>query len=385
MLLSAMVLAVVVGAVVFASQMASTPARQAMAVVEVTAGEFTTSNSKNGQAIFSARDMGPGSSTSGRTTIANNGEVAGSFTLSKTGLVDEPGPNGGPLSDLADLVVTDVTRPGAPATVYAGRLAAMPDLAIGTFGPGESHTYDFKVSMPADAPPASSPTDINAYQSSSVQVGYAWTGTAVDPPDNPPPPPPPPDGPPVGPSTSPGGATASPGGATVPPGPAKPSAGATASPTRPGAPPQTATTGGPQPAPHTEASPPPAPAGVAASRAPEAAGEAVAPSDSEVETAKPGAAGRASGRGGPRGRRGGRARPAEPRSLPSPRAEPRRPKSSTLDALKQAAVTVGKHAAFPLVLLLMMVGFFYAQNWLDRRDPKLALAPVDPEPLRRFG
>ena len=37
--------------------------------------------------------------------------------------------------------------------------------------------------------------------------------------------------------------------------------------------------------------------------------------------------------------------------------------------------------AFPLVLILLVVAFLLAQDRIDRKDPKLALAPVDADHL----
>jgi len=52
--------------------------------------------------------------------------------------------------------------------------------------------------------------------------------------------------------------------------------------------------------------------------------------------------------------------------------------------VQRVASAVVKHGAFSFTLLLIILAFFYLQYWLDRRDPKLALAPVDPEPSRSF-
>jgi hypothetical protein len=46
----------------------------------------------------------------------------------------------------------------------------------------------------------------------------------------------------------------------------------------------------------------------------------------------------------------------------------------------QVAEEVAERSAFPAGLTLMMVGFFAVQDRIDRRDPKLALAPVHSEP-----
>lgn len=59
------------------------------------------------------------------------------------------------------------------------------------------------------------------------------------------------------------------------------------------------------------------------------------------------------------------------------------PASTSEDSLVQQigriAAEAVKNAAFPLALILLVGGFLVVQNRIDRRDPKLALAPVDPE------
>ena len=48
-----------------------------------------------------------------------------------------------------------------------------------------------------------------------------------------------------------------------------------------------------------------------------------------------------------------------------------------------AAAEAAKQVAFPLALALVVVAFLMVQNRLDRRDPKLASAPIAPD-VRRF-
>lgn len=50
------------------------------------------------------------------------------------------------------------------------------------------------------------------------------------------------------------------------------------------------------------------------------------------------------------------------------------------EAVREAVVTVAKRAAFPMLLMIAMALFLVFQNRLDRRDPKLALAPVKGAP-----
>ena len=56
-----------------------------------------------------------------------------------------------------------------------------------------------------------------------------------------------------------------------------------------------------------------------------------------------------------------------------------------LQRIAQVAAEVGKRSAFPTGLLLLVVIFLSLQNRIDRRDPKLALAPVHPTPDLPFG
>jgi hypothetical protein len=50
-------------------------------------------------------------------------------------------------------------------------------------------------------------------------------------------------------------------------------------------------------------------------------------------------------------------------------------------AVAEVAGPVAERSAFPLLLLIVMIGFLAIQNAIDRRDPKLALAPVRSEDL----
>jgi hypothetical protein len=70
-----------------------------------------------------------------------------------------------------------------------------------------------------------------------------------------------------------------------------------------------------------------------------------------------------------------------PASVPSaPRAF--RDQPGIIGRIGGAAAEVARQLGFPLALALIVVAFGAIQNYLDRRDPKLALAPVRPEVLR---
>lgn len=52
---------------------------------------------------------------------------------------------------------------------------------------------------------------------------------------------------------------------------------------------------------------------------------------------------------------------------------------AAIEQLAEAAVESAKKLAFPLALTVMVVGFLMVQGRVDRKDPKLALAPVTVE------
>jgi spore coat-associated protein N len=157
--------------------LASAPAPPVEAQVELVSGTLSMSNSRDGAAILTAAGMAPGDSRSGDVTIANTGDLTGTFSLSKSNLGDTPGPFGGALSSALDLVVEDVTNPAAPATVYAGKLAAMAPRPLGDWAPGTARTFRFTLSFPDTS-------GDNAYQSSAVSVRFDWHATADEPPSD---------------------------------------------------------------------------------------------------------------------------------------------------------------------------------------------------------
>lgn len=139
------------------------------------AGNLAQSNSKDGAAVLTASNMVPGApGTNGTVIIKNTGDVAGTFTLSKTSLTDTPGANGGQLSSVLDLKVEDVTKEASPVTVYSGKVGAMGAQSLGKFTAGEARTYKFTVTFPDGGVPSSPTTGDNAYKGSLMSVGYQW-------------------------------------------------------------------------------------------------------------------------------------------------------------------------------------------------------------------
>ena len=141
-----------------------------------TSGTLSQSNSKEGAAILTASGMVPGQSTDGTVTIENTGDVSGSFTLSASGLTDNPGPNGGKLSDVLELRIVETGVGGQ--TIYDGPFASMPKQSLGSWSAGEEHTYRFTVTFPNGGKPPSETTGDNAYQGSSTSITYTWDATS---------------------------------------------------------------------------------------------------------------------------------------------------------------------------------------------------------------
>lgn len=52
-------------------------------------------------------------------------------------------------------------------------------------------------------------------------------------------------------------------------------------------------------------------------------------------------------------------------------------RTSTIESLGERATRIAQEVAFPLILLAMVAAFLIIQSRLDKKDPKLALAPLD--------
>ncbi|MQA72772.1 MAG: hypothetical protein GEU88_00185 [Solirubrobacterales bacterium] len=122
------------------------------------AGALSIDNSKEGAAILTASGMTPGQTVNGTVDIANSGTVAGTFSLSRTNLVDTPPTPA--LSTQLNVVVSDcgefvgTTPPtcgdGDDTNVYTGTLAAMnASFGLGSYAPDEQHRFDFAVTLAA--------------------------------------------------------------------------------------------------------------------------------------------------------------------------------------------------------------------------------------------
>ena len=111
-------------------------------------GTLELSNSLNGAAVLTARNMRPGSSASGTVSVSNTSTVDGDFSLSQANLIDTPGPLGGRLSDRVQLSVEELSDGGSTAqSLYSGVLSGLGARAVGTLRASQTRSYRFTVSF----------------------------------------------------------------------------------------------------------------------------------------------------------------------------------------------------------------------------------------------
>lgn len=139
-----------------------------------TSNTISIKDSRLGAAILTAGSMKPGDSVQGDVKITNSGSRA-SIRLSESHLTDQLGVFGGALSGRIQLTVQDLAHPAAP--VYQGPLSSLPQVALGSFAPGEARNYRFTATLPNAGPAPSPTTGDNLYQGSRMSVEFDWTAT----------------------------------------------------------------------------------------------------------------------------------------------------------------------------------------------------------------
>jgi hypothetical protein len=152
------------------------------AEISMVSGELHVTNSHDGQAIFQAQGLSPGGSVTGTVQLSNTGDLTGDLGFQQLVVQDQPGTNGGLLSNAVHLDVDDVTG-GSVVPVFTGPLGSFQNQALGSIAPGEARTYRFSASLPDGGAPPSPTSGDNAYAGSALTVRYLWTATAPDPGD----------------------------------------------------------------------------------------------------------------------------------------------------------------------------------------------------------
>jgi spore coat-associated protein N len=150
------------------------------AVLTDATGDLSIWNSLDGQAVFQFHGLAPGHSVSGTVQLKNSGSLPGDLGLEQLDVLDQPGVNGGRLSQAVRLDITDVTN-GSSIPVFAGQIGALASQQLGAIGPGEGRTFHFRASLPDTGTPPSPTGGDNAYAGSGITMRYAWNATASGP------------------------------------------------------------------------------------------------------------------------------------------------------------------------------------------------------------
>lgn len=120
-------------------------------------------SSSTASAIVNASGMEPGAAREGTIKIGNEGDVAGTVTLTASGLT------GTALAAVIDLKVDDVTS-GATQK-WSGKLGSFTSLALGSFEAGATRTYRLTLSWP-------SASDAASLQGASSSLTFNWSGSS---------------------------------------------------------------------------------------------------------------------------------------------------------------------------------------------------------------
>jgi hypothetical protein len=169
--------AVCAAAIAWAGSGSAEPAQPSAVLTQAT-GDLHVTNSQDGHAIFRATGLAPGGGVSGTVRLQNSGSLPGDLTLAQSDVSDQPGANGGRLSDVVKLDVSDVTA-GSSVPVFTGRLAGFGSRSLGALGPAESRTFRFTATLPDGGLPPSAGGGDNAFAGSGLTARYAWTATAT--------------------------------------------------------------------------------------------------------------------------------------------------------------------------------------------------------------
>ncbi|MEH3032668.1 MAG: TasA family protein [Aeromicrobium erythreum] len=129
-------------------------------ISSVTSGTLTHTNSKDGKAILTLKDIKPGDVVNGSVVITNTGSLPADFSLTETSST-----NGFTDPNLT-LTITDTTT---NTKIYSGNFGGLADgtkNALGSFPAGAAHTYVFSVKLADDAP--------NSQQNKTATAAYQW-------------------------------------------------------------------------------------------------------------------------------------------------------------------------------------------------------------------
>ena len=145
---------------------------------------FTAGNLKhtNTGALLTVSKIKPDNAwvNEGTVTIANDGDIASSFTMTSAITADVADPtdvlHNGHLSGVLNLRVHAASQLDPNVFVYDGPLNAITNHAMGTIASGASETYTFTVQFPNGGVPGGAYAGDNLYKGTSTTVRFDWTG-----------------------------------------------------------------------------------------------------------------------------------------------------------------------------------------------------------------
>jgi hypothetical protein len=151
------------------------PANARITALQVDNEKVHLVDSEHGGPIFEIDNIRPGQEGEGEVAITNEGIVPSSLSLTTTRVDDAPGPNGGDLSEVLDLVVLDITDPSSPRSVFKGDFTEGRSIDLGSLGAKASRRFRFVVEFPDGGLPPSATTGDNAFMGSTMEVDFTWT------------------------------------------------------------------------------------------------------------------------------------------------------------------------------------------------------------------
>jgi hypothetical protein len=138
--------------------------------------------SLHGRPILIVANLIPGAKANGWVTVANTGDDPLMLRLASRNLTDQPGPNGGRLSEALQVRISQIIRRpaigGARRTVYAGSLAALGRLRLKSLRPKTRRRYGFRVWLPDTGTPSGPGEGDNAYQGAMAGANFIWIAAA---------------------------------------------------------------------------------------------------------------------------------------------------------------------------------------------------------------
>lgn len=157
-----LLLALAAAALGFAAAESQPPAG---AVALSASGQMRLASSRGSRAILVARNLAPGQTVSGATTVRSLG-AEGRLVLTARKLVERPGLAGGSLAQVTRLKIIDLSR--RPHTVvYSGALAKMPRLHLGLLPAHSKRSYRFLAKLP-------DPGLDNSLSGGELELDYRW-------------------------------------------------------------------------------------------------------------------------------------------------------------------------------------------------------------------